>query len=319
MAKEERTEKKMSTEHKNLNLRLALQMAAPHTWPAAIGPCLVAGGLVIWRTETVNLPMWCVLLLICIFMQSAANIFNDYYDLLRGTDQTTDYVEKNDAVLVYNDIPPRQAFFLGTGVLATTLLLAIYPVAAGGLSVLGIGIAGAVILVCYSAGPFPLSSIPVGELLAGFTMGSLIPLACVNALTGTADGIILIDSLPLMLGIGLMMMTNNICDVERDLRVNRKTLAVLLGRPRARLLYRIMLFVWTTLLAGYMLFRFPLTSSVHWPWLIPCIAAGIAGIKSLIDQLKLDLNPPCRPFAMKGIARLNALFSLIYFFWLLVG
>lgn len=304
--------------HKNLNVKLAIQMAAPHTWPAAIGPCLVAGALVMRRTGRVSLLMWMALLLICIFMQSAANIFNDYFDLLRGTDQEDDYVEKNDAVLVHNDIPPIQALILGIVVLAVTVLIAIYPVAHGGMAVLGIGIAGALILVGYSAGPIPLSSLPLGEFMAGFTMGSLIPLASVCALTGRIQVVTLVDSLPLFLGIALMMMTNNICDIEKDERVNRKTMAVLLGRKKARRVYRFLLLIWAFVLLYYFIFRFFPQTMTGWIMPVLCLLTALWGTRDLIAQIKLDLEPPCRPYAMKGIARLNGFLSLVYFFWLLV-
>ncbi len=309
----------MYNEHKNLNLKMAIQMAAPHTWPAAVGPCLVAGALVLRRTGGVSILMWAVLMIVCILMQSAANIFNDYFDLIRGTDQASDYVEKNDAVLVHNNIPPRQALMLGVAVLASTLLIALYPVGTGGIAVLGIGMIGALILVCYSAGPLPLSALPIGELAAGFTMGSLIPLACVCALTGGVLQGIMLDSLPLLIGIALMMMTNNICDIEKDSRVLRKTLAVLLGRRKARMLYRVLLLLWGGILAIYLLFRFTPSTMENWLVWILLATVSIPGVRSLFIQMKLDLEPPCRPFAMKGIARLNAIFSFLYFIWLITG
>jgi len=309
----------MYEDHKNMNLKRAVQMAAPHTWPAAVGPCLVAGALVLRRTGSVSILMWTALMLICILMQSAANIFNDYFDLLRGTDQVSDYVEKNDAVLVHNNIPPGQALVLGIAVLVSTLLIAVYPVATGGITVLAVGITGALILVGYSAGPIPLSSLPIGELAAGFTMGSLIPLACTCALTGDFMQGILIDSLPLLIGIALMMMTNNICDIEKDSRVYRKTLAVLLGRKRARTLYRVLLFLWGVLLVVYLGLRFaPASMKNVGIWLL-LAALGSWGIRSLFVQMRLDLEPPCRPYAMKGIARLNGILSFLYFLWLMTG
>jgi len=41
------------------------------------------------------------------------------------------------------------------------------------------------------------------------------------------------------------MLTNNTCDIERDIPALRKTLPVLLGRSRARELYHILLVIWT--------------------------------------------------------------------------
>lgn len=305
----------MNQEQKNLNLSLSIQMAAPHTWPASVIPVLFAGALVYRITDEVNLWIWIPLILISILMQSAANIFNDYFDLLRGTDTKEDYVEPEDSVLVYNQIPPKQALFLGIGTLVVAFALSIYPVMMGGPLVFGIGFMGGLVLLAYSAGSSPLSSLPLGEVASGVTMGTLIPLACVTALTGDLYLPILIDSIPITLGISLMMMTNNTCDIERDLRVNRTTLPILLGRPISRTIYRLLLVSWILLLVGYFIFRFP-SSFQPWPVLLACVLVAVVSLVSLVRQFKFDLNPPCRPKAMKNIAQLNGLLGLLFTLWL---
>ena len=304
--------------HQRLNLKLSIQMAAPHTWPASVIPVLFSGALVLRQSHTLNWWLWIALILISILMQSAANIFNDYFDLLRGTDSTEDFVEPDDAVLVYNQIPPKQALFLGIGTMIVALILAIYPIMEGGFLVLGIGILGGIVLLAYSAGATPISSIPFGEMASGITMGTLIPLACVTALTGKFSLPVVIDSLPITLGISLMMMTNNTCDIEKDLRVQRSTLPILLGRANARGLYRVLLLIWLFLLGGYAAFRFPVETFWNWPLLLSCIFLAILSGKALIQQLQFDLNPPCRPRAMKNIAALNGLLGLFYTLWLVL-
>ena len=309
---------KMNQEQKNLNLSLSIQMAAPHTWPASVIPVLFSGALVYRITGELILSTWIPLILISILMQSAANIFNDYFDLLRGTDTKEDCVEPEDSVLVYNRIPPKQALILGIGTLFVALLLAIYPVMMGGPLVLAIGVMGGLVLLAYSAGSTPLSSLPVGELASGITMGAFIPLACVTALVGDLYLPILIDSIPITLGISLMMMTNNTCDIERDLRVHRTTLPILLGRPTSRTIYRLLLVSWILLLLGYFIFRFPISDSQPWIVLLVCVFLAAASLVSLSRQLKFDLNPPCRPRAMKNIAQLNGLLGLLFTLWLVL-
>lgn len=304
--------------HQRLNFKLSIQMAAPHTWPASVIPVLFSGALVFRQTHTLNWVLWISLILISILMQSGANIFNDYFDLLRGTDSTEDFVEPDDAILVYNKIPPKQALFLGIGTMVAALALSIYPIMEGGFLVLGIGILGGIILLAYSAGATPISSTPFGEVASGVTMGTFIPMACVAALTGKFYPPVILDSLPITLGISLMMMTNNTCDIEKDLRVQRSTLPILLGRAGARKVYRVLLLVWLFLLGGYAAFRFPVQDSWTWSLLLCCIFLAILCGKALLKQLKFDLNPPCRPKAMKNIAALNGLLGLFYTLWLVL-
>ena len=90
-----------------LSPRLALQLAAPHTWPAAIMPVLVAAACALANTGSLDVGMAWLLLLICILMQASVNTFNDYFDFIKGTDTAEDNVEASDSVLVYNDVNPR--------------------------------------------------------------------------------------------------------------------------------------------------------------------------------------------------------------------
>ena len=59
---------------------------------------------------------------------------------------------------------------------------------------------------------------------------------------------ILPECLPLILGIALIMLSNNGSDIEKDIAAQRATLPVLLGREKALILYRVMLAVWIALL-----------------------------------------------------------------------
>lgn len=223
---------------------MAIQLAAPHTWPAAILPCLVAVCAAGVSDNGISALLACVLLAICILMQASVNTFNDYYDFVKGTDSAQDAVEQSDATLVYNNVNPRAALYLGVGLLVVAFALGAYVVACAGWIPLAIGIAGAFFVVAYSAGKTPLSYLPLGEIVSGTVMGGLIPLACYQALTGYLDWTMLVWALPEIIGVGLIMLTNNTCDREKDVEASRKTLPVLIGREKARHLYHGALVVW---------------------------------------------------------------------------
>lgn len=224
-----------------LTFRMALQLAAPHTWPASILPVLLATAFAMVATPPISVSMVCILLCICILMQASVNTFNDYYDYVKGADSSEDNVEPSDAVLIYNNINPHAALMLAVGFLGAAFALGGYVIWVCGWIPLFIGVIGACVVVLYSAGKTPISYLPIAELVSGIIMGGLIPLACYQALTNTFDLRVLIWSLPVILGIGLIMMTNNSCDIEKDRESNRHTLAVLLGRKRIRMLYHAIL------------------------------------------------------------------------------
>lgn len=227
-----------------LTPRMALQLAAPHTWPAAVFPVFTAYACTLANTGEASVSLTCVLLAICILMQSAVNTFNDYYDYVKGADSADDNVEETDAVLVYNNVNPRDALALACGFLIAAFALGVFVIVRSGWIPLAIGIVGAVITVLYSAGKTPISYLPIGEAVSGFVMGGLIALACYFVLANTLSAYALLWAVPNIIGIGLIMMTNNTCDIEKDIEAKRKTLPVLLGRTRARKVYHALMALW---------------------------------------------------------------------------
>ena len=107
---------------------MALQIAAPHTWPAAILPALIAMACAAANGYAVSAVMALVLLAICILMQAAVNTFNDYYDYVKGSDSAEDNVDPTDAVLVYNNVNPRSALMLAVGFLVVAFALGAYVI-----------------------------------------------------------------------------------------------------------------------------------------------------------------------------------------------
>lgn len=284
---------------------MALQIAAPHTWPAAILPALIAMACAAANGYTVSAVMALVLLAICILMQAAVNTFNDYYDYVKGSDSAEDNVDPTDAVLVYNNVNPRSALMLAVGFLVVAFALGAYVIWQAGWIPLVIGIVGAIVVVLYSAGKTPISYLPIGELMSGFVMGGLIPLACYQALTKCFDPLMLVWALPTIIGVGLIMLTNNTCDVEKDIESGRKTLPVLLGRSRARTLYHALVWIWIALIIVNVLIWF----SGGWPVLVFMLAASIPLLKALLSN---PLAPPARIGAMAQICSVNIALGAFY-------
>lgn len=284
---------------------MALQIAAPHTWPAAILPALIAMACAAANRYTVSAVMALVLLAICILMQAAVNTFNDYYDYVKGSDSAEDNVDPTDAVLVYNNVNPRSALMLAIGFLVVAFALGAYVIWQAGWIPLAIGIVGAIVVVLYSAGKTPISYLPIGEFMSGFVMGGLIPLACYQAITKCFDPIMLVWALPTIIGVGLIMLTNNTCDVEKDIESGRKTLPVLLGRSRARTLYHALVWIWIALIIVNVLIWF----SGGWPVLVFMLAASIPLLKALLSN---PLAPPARIGAMAQICSVNIALGAFY-------
>ena len=270
-----------------LSPRLALQLAAPHTWPAAIMPVLVAAACALANTGSLDVGMAWLLLLI------------------KGTDTAEDNVEASDSVLVYNDVNPRSALGLAIGFLTVAFLLGLYVIWKAGPVPLVIALIGAVIVVMYSGGKTPLSCLPVGEAVSGIVMGGLIPLASYQVLSGTFTFMALLWATPTIIGVGLIMMTNNTCDIEKDIEASRRTLPVLLGRERARALYHALMVVWVLAILAIVAIWFPRGIVV-----LPFLALGCYPL--MMGLWKNPLAAPTRIGAMGQICSVNVALGAFY-------
>lgn len=288
-----------------LSPRLALQLAAPHTWPAAIMPVLVAAACALANTGSLDVGMAWLLLLICILMQASVNTFNDYFDFIKGTDTAEDNVEASDSVLVFNDVNPRSALGLAIGFLVVAFLFGLYVVWKTGPVPLVIALFGAVIVVMYSGGKTPLSYLPVGEAVSGIVMGGLIPLACYQVLSGTFTFMALLWATPTIIGVGLIMMTNNACDIEKDIEASRRTLPVLMGREKARTLYHALMVVWILAILAITGIWFPRGIVV-----LPFLALGCYPL--MMGLWKNPLAAPTRIGAMGQICSVNVALGAFY-------
>ena len=180
--------------------------------------------------------------------QSSVNTLNDYVDFVSGADSEKDNVEVNDAVLIYYRVNPGHALALGIIYLISAALCGVAASWHSGPAPFIIGILGGLTVLGYSVSPVPAASLPVGEALSGFVMGALIPMGTAAVADGNFHPEILPECLPLILGIALIMLSNNGSDIEKDIAAQRATLPVLLGREKALILYRVMLAVWIALL-----------------------------------------------------------------------
>jgi 1,4-dihydroxy-2-naphthoate octaprenyltransferase len=213
------------------------QISAPHTWPASVLPPFVALCAAKAQGFEVSIPMAILLLVICVLLQSAVNSINDYFDCVKGSDSEEDNVEIDDAVLIYNDINPKEALYFSLGLIMCALLLGIPCILEAGITPLIIALIGVTCVFLYSGGHTPISYLPIGEIVSGFVMGGLIPLACYDVLTNQLNFMVLVWSIPTIVAIALIMFTNNTCDIEKDIKAKRSTLSVLIKRNNARRLY----------------------------------------------------------------------------------
>ncbi|MCL1905979.1 MAG: prenyltransferase [Clostridiales bacterium] len=288
-----------------LTLKHALGLAAPHTWVASVFPVLLGAALAFAKAGSFPLPVFALVLMASVLLQASVNTINDYYDFIKGNDRLENSGDPADAILVYNDLDPEQVRRLGFCFMVAAVLLGLYPVYLGGIVTLVIGVCGCLVIVAYSAGKTPISYLPLGEIVSGLVMGGLITAAVFSSLTGYMAGDIFFLSTPLILGIGLIMMTNNICDIERDAPTGRRTLPLLLGRPLARVVYRCCVGLWLLLVVLCIALRFR-------GGLIPVSMLLLAAFPLWRRLICLPFTPEQRGPAMGAIVKANLYAGTLY-------
>jgi 1,4-dihydroxy-2-naphthoate octaprenyltransferase len=220
--------------------RIWLMAARPRTLPAAVAPVLV--GTALAGEAGVFHPLTFIATLVgAIFIQVGTNLSNDYSDARRGAD-TEDRLGPV-RVTAGGLVPPRQVLMATWVSFGVAVLVGIYLVAVAGWELLLVGGASILAGVLYTGGPRPYGYEGLGELFVFAFFG-------IVAVTGSY--FVQVKELPweafvLAVPVGLLaaaiLMVNNIRDLETDRRAGKRTLAVRLGRHRARRLYALMVYV----------------------------------------------------------------------------
>ena len=162
------------------------------------------------------------------------DMFDNYCDYYHADSKS--YQEKTN-IIGRENINPKLVLGLIIGFSVISALLGLYLVSQAGLPVLWMGIFCFAVGYLYSFGPHPISSLPLGELFSGFTMGFMIVLLSVYLNTyqvftwnWLTIGQILLVALADELWISNLMLTNNLCDAQEDEDNHRTTIIHFIGK-----------------------------------------------------------------------------------------
>mgnify|MGYP002564118667 CR=1 FL=1 len=292
-------------ENNRSRIQAWLEAARPKTLPASFSPVLVGCALA-YRDGVFKLAPAILCVLVALLAQIASNFANDYFDFKKGTDSVENSSDDAfDAVLVYNNLNPKSVCALAIGFLIVAAGMGFYLVYLTGWILLVIGLIGALIVFLYSGGKTPISYMPIGELVSGFVMGGLIPLACCYTLSGVFEPLVLLVALPFVFGIGMILFTNNTCDIEKDINAQRKTISVVLGRDMAPNCYHVAILVWIVLIAVLVGLFYP----TGMPIVMIMVLAAFPVLRAILNN---PLNQKTRDAAMSQIVMLNVILGAFY-------
>lgn len=285
----------------NRGFQVWWQMTRPHTLTAAFVPVLLGTSLAL-KYGKIHFGLFFAMLLASLLIQAATNMFNEYFDFKRGLD--TAQSVGIGGTIVRDGIKPKTVLNLAFGFYGIALLLGIYICANSSWWLAVVGLICMAVGYFYTGGPFPIAYTPFGEILSGFFMGMLIILIAFFIQTGTVSSTSILVSVPSMILVGMIMLSNNIRDLDGDKENGRKTVAILLGKKCAiYLLTGMFTFSFLWVLGLIIIGVLPIWTAL----VILSAPKAIKATKGFIENtLPIQMAP-----AMKATAQTNTIFGFL--------
>ncbi len=221
-------------------LRIWLMAARPRTLPAAVAPVLVGTALAATQ-GTFKALTFLAAMIGALFIQVGTNLSNDYSDARRGAD-TEDRLGPV-RVTAGGLVPPRQVLRATYVAFGAAVLAGAYLIATAGWELLLVGAASILAGVLYTGGPRPYGYEGLGEVFVFLFFGVVAVAGSYFAQVEELAWEALVLAVPVGLLASAILVVNNVRDLETDRRAGKRTLAVRLGRKRARDLYAAMVYV----------------------------------------------------------------------------
>lgn len=273
-----------------------IEAMRPRTLPVSLAGVIAGTACAIFAGGFNLLPALCCFLF-ALLAQIASNFANEYFDYKNGFDKKGR--EGFRRGVTEGDIPPG-AMKAATYI---TLLLAAIPGCAliiwGGWWLILIGIIICIFALAYSAGPYPLSHHGLGDIAVVIFFG-LVPV-CFTAWLQALTSEVILQSLPIGLGVGLMaanvLIVNNYRDMEDDAAVGKHTTVVIFGRPAMANLYL------CNNIIGLLLLCSPMLQGAYYAFVpILLLPAAIRNWKKLKTSRGALLNPLLKSTALLLLA-----------------
>lgn len=274
----------------------------PHTLTAAFVPVLVGSAAARYFT-TISIDLLIMMLVACLLIQAATNMFNEYFDYKKGLDDH-ESVGIGGAI-VRNGMSPKSVYYLAIAFYIVAAIIGLYICAKSSWWILIVGIVCMAVGYLYTGGPFPISWTPFGEIFAGFFMGFVIIMITFYIQVGSLHWYPAILSIPISINIGMINMANNIRDRVKDKNSGRKTFVILVGKKIAIITMAILYFIsFATII--YITFTKPYGSLflllILFSWNLPIKAVN----RFFKGDTPLELMP-----AMKVTGKFNTIFGFL--------
>lgn len=258
-----------------------------------------------WKTGAIRPVPTLVCLAATLLVDMGTTAFNSYFDYVKGVDRIATNREA-DKVLVHEGLSPGLALAAAIGCFVVAGILGIILAFLSGFWIIVAGAASLAAGFLYSGGPKPLSRTPLGELVAGGFLGTVLFLIVVKVSSGESvpAGAAIVASLPGAFLVASILAVNNLCDVEGDRQAGRRTLPIAFGPRYAKA------FLYTCGLAAFGLPAIFAVLDIYPPW--SALGAGLAAAIAFPRYLefgKRGFSHATKSASMRGILGIFLLWS----------
>ena len=278
--------------------KILWKLTRPHTLTASFVPVSI-GTVLSFPHASTKWGLFFAMMFACLIIQIATNLFNEYYDYIRGID-TADSVGIGGAI-VHHGMKPKLVLNMAISLYVIALLLGIYICSNTSWWIALVGLLGMAIGYLYTGGPLPIAYTPFGEVFSGICMGCIFILISFYIQTSVISQESILISVPIAILIGAINLSNNIRDIEEDTLGGRKTIAILIGFNKAVNLLAtlfILSYLWIVIFVAFGIFS---------PWLLIVLLSFKKPLEA-IKGFRGDRSQT--PIAMKNTGLTNTMFGL---------
>ena len=243
---------------KNLSLPVFLEFVELKTKVASVFPMLIGLLWSLYHYQQLNWLNTLLFVIAVISFDMCTTAINNTMDYHKAVDKE---YQQEENVLGKHDLDFKQMVVIILTLLLISILFSLVLVWRTDFALLPMGVVCFLIGIFYTFGPMPLSRLPLGEVFSGVTMGFGIfflavyiqsPSDFLVTAWSLGQGVVNIDwyfaetvkiflmSIPLICLIATIMLANNICDYEQDLRNHRNTLVHYLQPKASLFLYTVL-------------------------------------------------------------------------------
>ncbi|HFI0510182.1 TPA: 1,4-dihydroxy-2-naphthoate polyprenyltransferase [Streptococcus suis] len=308
----------MNKSTKGLSLPAFLEFVEMKTKVASVFPMTLGILWAIYRYQTFNWLNTLLFIIAVLSFDMCTTAINNSMDYHKAKDET--YRQESNVIGKFS-LDFRQMIGIVLALLIFSLLVSLLLVWRTSWLLLPMGALCFLIGIFYTFGPIPLSRMPLGEVFSGVTMGFGIFFLAVFIqqpdllLTSQVSGQwmtlqfswtkmieIIFMSLPLVALIANIMLANNTCDLEEDIRNHRYTLVYYIGKKNALKLYFVL-------------------ASLPWLlWIIYCLTGflpiwaliGLIGVWPAYKSLETFLKKQVKRETFIEAVKSFVLFALLY-------